>query len=108
MVFGCIYLLVSEIVKIRVFNVLSAACGLLLFIVDGAVINGLYAVFGLDPVNSMYLLEPPFENMPWLTNYVMGIAAVLLVFGVCALYEFFALQKDERWYAKLKKRKEIK
>jgi hypothetical protein len=46
--------------------------------------------------------------MPWLTNYVMGIAAVLLVFGVCALYEFFALQKDERWYAKLKKRKEIK
>ena len=108
MVFGCMYLLVSGIVKVRVFNVLSAVCGLLLFIVDGAIINGLYAAFELDPVNSMYLLEPPFANMPWLTNYVMGIAAVVLVFGICALYEFLALPKDERWYTKLKKRKEIK
>ena len=39
MVFGCIYMLVGKYVRIRVFNVFSAACCLLRFVVDGAIVN---------------------------------------------------------------------
>ena len=104
MVFGALYLRVSGTVKIRVFNTVSATCGLLLFLVDGLLINGLFSLFKLEPCNCMYLQEPPFPDMPWLQNYVMGAAAVLLVFGVTALYEYFALPKEERWYRKLKQK----
>lgn len=104
MVFGAIYLLVSGMVKIRVFNAISAICGLLFFLLDGAIINGLYAIFALEPVNSMYLLEPPFPDMPWLQNYLMGIVAVLLIFAIGVLYEFLTLPKEKRWYYKLKEK----
>jgi hypothetical protein len=108
MVLGCLYLLVGGFVKIRVFNTVSAICGLLFFLVDGAIINTLYAVFDLSPCNSMYMLEPPFDTMPWLTPYLMGVVAVLLVFGVTTLYEYLTLPKEERWYNKLKNYKNNK
>ena len=108
MLFGCIYLLVSGIVKIRVFNTLSVACGLLFFLVDGGIINLLYAIFKLEPCNSMYMLHSPFANMPWLTPYLMGLVGVLLVFGVTALYERLTMQKEERTLTKLFKRRNLK
>ena len=108
MLIGCIYLLVSGIVKIRVKNVFSIIAGLLLFVIDGAVINTIYDIFGLDPCNSMYLLEAPFPNIPWLITPVMGLAGVLFAFICTAIYERIALAKDERWYSVLKKRREEK
>jgi hypothetical protein len=102
MVIGCAYLAVSGIVKIRVKNVLSAVAGLLFFVVDGAIINTLYAIFKLDPCNSMYLLEPPFSDIPSLITPVMGLMGVAVAFGVTALYEQIFLPKEERWYTLLK------
>ena len=104
MLIGCIYLLVSGIVKIRVRNIISVVAGLLLFVVDGAIINTLYAIFDLDPCNSMYLLEAPFPDIPWLITPVMGLAGVLFAFAVTATYEYFALPKEERWYSLLSKK----
>ena len=101
MIIGCAYLLVSGIVKIRVRNVISVVAGLTLFVVDGAVINTIYSLCGLEPCNSMYLLEAPFSDYPWLITPVMGAAGVLLVFIVTAIYEQIALPEDERWYKKL-------
>ena len=102
MVFGCLYLIVSGFVKVRVFNVVSCACGLTYFIINGGIINLIYYLCKLDSCNSMYMLEVPFESMPWLTPYLMGVVALVLVFIVTAIYEFFALKKEDRWYNKFK------
>lgn len=101
MIFGCIYLRVGGYMSVRVFNVLSGAAGMLFFLLDGAIVNGIFALCGLESVNSMYLQESPFADMPWLNPPVMGIAAIVLLFSVTALYEL-RLPKDERWYSKLK------
>jgi hypothetical protein len=104
MLFGAIYLLIGGFVKIRVFNVLSVISGLLLFVIDGAIINTLYLVFLDEKCNSMYLQEPPFADMPWLNTLVMGLLGVLVAFSISALYELIALPKEERWYSLLKKK----
>ena len=101
MLFGCIYLLVGGFVKIRVFNTLSVALGLAIFIVDGLIINTLYSAFNIPACNSMYLLELPFPSMPWLTPLLMGIVGILIVFISTCLYEL-RLEKTQRWYNKLR------
>ncbi len=101
MLIGCAYLAVSGIVKIRVRNVLSVVFGLIFFLVDGAIINLLYSIFGLEPCNSMYLLEPPFENIPWLITPVMGLMGVAVAFILSAIYEQIFLPEGERWYKSL-------
>lgn len=101
MVFGALYLLVGGFVKIRVFNVASAVCGLLLFVVDGATINALFQAFGLGECNSMYLQSAPFSDLPWLSPYLMGVGALVLVFAITAVYEQIVLPAEERWYTKL-------
>lgn len=105
MIIGCAFLAVSGIVKIRVKNLISIVAGLMLFLADGTVINTLYRIFELDPCNSMYLVEPPFENIPWLITPVMGLMALAFAFLVTAAYEYFALPEDERWYKLIGKNK---
>lgn len=104
MLIGIIYLLVSGFVKIRVKNVLSVIAGLMIFFVDGVIINTLYALCNLEPCNSMYLLEAPFPDIPWLITPVMGIMGVLVAFIITASYEMIALPKEERWYSLLKEK----
>lgn len=107
---GCVWILIGGYIKIRVFNVISAAAGLLLLFVDGWALIGLYKLFGLTPVNCMFLLEPPLASVPFLNTYVIGVLAIILVFSVTSVYEYFALKKEDRWYNKLKnyKKKENK
>ena len=104
MVLGCIYVLVAGMIRIRVKNVISVVAGLLFFVLDGTVINLLYTVFGRGVCNSMYLQELPFPEMPWLNTLTMGILGVAVAFIATAIYEQVALPKDERWYARLKRR----
>lgn len=105
MVLGCILLFTAGFVKIRVLsNLISVVSGLCFFLVDGFIINTLYSIFGLEPCNSMYLLEAPFSDIPWLITPVMGVMAVIVAFAVSALFEQFALPKEERWYSKIKNR----
>ena len=104
MVLGCIYLLVSGMVKIRVSNVISVIAGLSFFVIDGAIINTLYLIFGRGECNSMYLQELPFPDMPWLNTLTMGIMGVAVAFIATVIYEQVALPCEERWYSKLKRR----
>ena len=103
MLFGCLYILVGDYIKIRVSNLVSV-CGMLLFLfIDGSSINWLYRRFGLQPPNSMFLLGTPYPNLPWLNTGTVGLMAVALCFVFTALYEQIALTKEERWYSKLKR-----
>lgn len=104
MIMGCIYILVAKFIKVRVSNIISVFLGLCLFIVDGLIINGLYSAFKLGQCNSMYLQSPPMASIPWLTPWLMGIFALVLVFAITALYELFALKKEERWYVILREK----
>ena len=102
LLFGCLYMRVGGLMKIRVFNVVSAFIGLAAFIVDGLFINWLYDVCGLPEVNAMYLLHSPYPEVPWLSPIPLGLGALLILFGALALYEYLALPVEERWYTKLK------
>ena len=93
MILGTVYLGVCGFVKIRLRNILSVMAGLCFFVLDGALINGIYALAGLEPCNSMYLLEPPFASMPWLTTPLIGALALVIVVALTVLYERFALKK---------------
>ncbi len=103
MMFGCIYLLTGGYFKVRVDNLINAVLGLLLLLVDGGIVILLHVIFGLEPPNSMYLLERPFENIAWLNVVTIGLMAVALIFTVTALYEQFALKKEDRWYSRIKR-----
>ena len=102
MLFGAIYLLLGGFIKIRVTNTISVAIGMIFMVIDGGIIIGLYKLFNLTPQNIMYLLEPPYPNLPWLNTWVIGIAAVLLAFAITAVYEQIAIKKEDRWYNHLK------
>lgn len=102
MIFGCVYLLTGKYIKIRVKNLLSVFFGLLLLLIDGGIIIGLYNLANLSPPNCMYLLENPFPNLPWFNTYFIGIISLIVVFCITTLFEQIALPKEERWYTKLK------
>ncbi len=102
MLIGCIYFAAAKLVRIRVFNVISVVCGLSLFVIDGAIINALYSVFGLSECNSMYLQSAPFPDMPWLNTLTMGLMGVSLVFVLTVIFEQINLPKEKRWYTLIK------
>lgn len=105
MVFCCLYLIVMDYMKIRVIsNLFSCFCGLVFFVVDGIIINTLFAAFKLPEVNSMYLLHKPFPDIPFLNFFTIGIIGLFIGFIFCFIYEMIALKSNERWYYKLKHR----
>ena len=103
MLFGCLYLLVGDYIKIRVSNLISVAGMLGFLLIDGIAIIWLYRLFNLTPPNSMFLLGTPFPNLSWLNTWTVGLMAVAVCFVATALYEQIALTKEERWYSKLKR-----
>lgn len=105
MIFGCVYLLVGKYIKIRVKNTLSVAFGLILLLLDGGVIIGLYKIFNLTPPNCMYLLENPFPKIPWFNTYLIGLVGLIVTFLLTALVEQTTLPKDQRWYNQAKELK---
>lgn len=102
MLIGAIYLLVGKFIKIRVFNVISVAFGLCIFLIDGFIVNAIFSFFRNEQANSMFLQEPPFDAMPWLNTAFIGVLAIAVCFTITTIYEQIALPSNERWYTKLK------
>lgn len=102
MLLGCIYLLVGDYIKIRVDNVISMFFGMSLLLVDGVFMIELFKYFELDPPNTMFLLEMPFDNVPkWFNTWTIGILALVLVFVITSIYEMVSLNKEDRWYNRM-------
>lgn len=95
---GCLYLFVGGFVKIRVFNLVPYIAGLLAAWLDGLLINGLFAVCGLEPPNAMFLQGSAIEGVPFFNGYGIALLMVILIFLFTAVWEFFACKKGERWY----------
>lgn len=104
MMLGCLYLFVGGYVKIRVFNLVPYAAGLLCAGLDGVIINGLFAACGLEPPNAMFLQGTALEGVPFFNGYGIALLMVLLIFLFTFLWEFAAYKKGERWYSLLKRK----
>lgn len=102
MLFGCIYLLTGKFVKIRVSNMFTIVVGLFGMLLDGLFIIWLYRLFNLDPPNVMYLVEAPFESIPWLSTWFVGGMAIVVLFLITATVEQIFVARGERWYDILK------
>ena len=100
LILGCAYLRIGGFMKIRMSNLFGCVAGFLIFLLDGLFVNWLYELCGLPEVNAMFLLYSPFENMPWLSIYTMGVLGFVFLFTILCIYEFF-IPKEERWYVKL-------
>ena len=83
-------------------NVISVFLGLLFLLIDGGIIIGLYKLANMTPPNCMYLLETPFDNMPWINVGTIGLAGLLIVFITSAIVEAICVPKEQRWYNNLR------
>ena len=103
LIIGCVYMRVGGFMNIRVFNILSVAAGLCVFLADGIFANWLYKVCGLPEVNAMYLLHSPYPSMPWLSPILLGVVGCLLLFVALVIYEQ-SFPEEDRWYQKIKEK----
>ena len=108
MIFGTIYLFVFDYVKLEVVRTTKSIFnGLVLFTICGLVINILFKIFNIESVNAMFMLEPPFEEMPFINYFTIGILGMILSFVGLNIYECIAMPKEQRWlYKKLSERKQ--
>lgn len=108
MIFGTLFILTQGYVKIRAISTtISTVFGLILFIIDGAIVNGIFAIFNLPSVNSMYMLEFPVD-IAGLNFISLGIMGIIVMFIGLTIYEIICLDANERWYNHLKKNKVYK
>jgi hypothetical protein len=101
MLFGCLYMAVGQFVRIRMFNTVSVTAGLGCFVVCGLLVDSLYAAFGMEPPDGMFLRSNPYFDTPVV---VLGIGVIGVMFVVFALWEL-RLPREERWYRKINLRK---
>lgn len=98
MIAGTLFLFTQGYMRLDTISLtISTACGLLLFIVLGFILNMLYDIFKLDPVNIMFMREFPLD-IPGFNFLTLGIAGLIVVFIFGHIYELIMYHKDERWY----------
>ena len=99
MVFGCIYLKVSGLVKFRVTGAFSSLVGIGIFVISGLLVNALYKAFDMVSPDGMFLISNPYIPFtPWL----LALVVVAALFSVQLLYENKCLEKEERTLEKIK------
>ena len=102
MIFGTVYLCVKGNMNIEVSRTTkSIFWGLVIFAVDGFIINALFEIFKIPSVNAMFMIEPPLPALPFFNFFTMGVLGVLLVFVGLNIYESIVLPKQDRWLTKV-------
>lgn len=97
MLFGCLYMRVGGFIKVRMFNAVSVAAGLGVFVLCGMAVNALYEYFGMTPPDGMFLRSNPYTTV---STVALGVLVVALLFCGLAIWEL-RLPREERWYSKL-------
>lgn len=98
LIFTCLYLNVMGYVKKDALNnLISLTIGFFIFLFCGLYSNVVIDLLGKDPINSMYVREPPFEKYPFINIYTV-VPIFLLT------YLFIILYNDKK-YKKFKKMK---
>ena len=73
MLLNGLYIFVGGYVKIRLYNLLPALCGIAGMILYGLALNWFWHLCGLDAVggdlNAMYLQHSPHPEIPFFTGY---------------------------------------
>jgi hypothetical protein len=102
MIFGTVYLFVFNYVQLEVVRTTkSIFWGLVIFAICGFTINVLFAIFNIESVNAMYMLEPPLPALPFFNFFTIGFLGLILSFIGLNIYEHFTLPKEKRWLSKL-------
>ncbi len=108
LLFTCLYVLVMGYLKVDFKNnFIGIILGLTLLLVQGFIINTLFSICNLEPPNAMYLQKPPFENMPFINTLTIGVLGVIVGFVWTLIMEYFFVPKEQRFFVKLKKVKEV-
>lgn len=106
MIFGTAYLFVFKYVKFTVSKtMMSVIVGELIFTVCGFFVNTLFAIFNVPPVNAMFMLKPPFKEVPLINFYTIMTCGLIFGFISLLIFEFFAYPKEERWINNLLRKK---
>ena len=102
MIFGTVYLFVFNYVELEVVRTTkSIFWGLVIFVTCGFTINVLFAIFDIESVNAMFMLEPPLPQLPFFNFFTIGFLGLILSFIGLNIYEHFTLPKEKRWLSKL-------
>ena len=101
MIFGTVYLFVFNYVQLEVVRTTkSIFWGLVIFAICGLTINVLFAIFDIESVNAMFMLEPPLPKLPFLNFFTIGFFGLILSFIGLNIYEHFTFPKEKRWLSK--------
>lgn len=107
MIFGTMFILTQGYVKVRTVSMtISTAIGLCIFAIIGAIVNLIFYLCNLDPVNAMFMLEFPYD-IPGASFITLGILGIIVVFIMTSIYELLFLKSSERWYHNINKHKEV-
>ncbi len=102
----CLFLVVFGCTKFGVYPILkSTIIGELIFLHCGVFTIGVEKARGIDPTNAMYLIEPPFEGLPFINIITMMSVGLLVAFIGAHIYECKTLPEEKRWYTILKEKR---
>lgn len=92
LLFCCLYLLVGEFIEVRgIVNFFGVFFQGITFLICGFITNTVKELLNHPPVNSMFLKEPPLENMPYLNVFTCGIILLIIYYIV-----FLMIEKKKR------------
>ena len=97
--FGLYCIIGFKLERIRVFSMLkSSAIGMMIWIIFGCIHMIIVKLTEVPYQNSMFMLEGPFPELPFINFYTILVFTFIIIFGISAIVELIALPKEERWY----------
>jgi hypothetical protein len=90
---GGVYLFIGGYVKIKMENILPFAAGLVMCMLWGHLLNGIYEWSKLPPPNAMYLQKGALDGEDRALGYVLGISMIVLTIIFLAIWDSVRLKK---------------